>query len=161
MRDNLDRFRRFLRGMTALCDAGTDETEIRVEGGILLRELVASDDWLPQEAGQPHPACYQQYLLYCDVLERFSVVSFVWGPGQRTPVHDHTVWGLIGMLRGAEVARNNNVTQSEVARAEARLPSARDWLLHSLEEITEAVRARGHITMDERMRIRLARPPRR
>jgi predicted metal-dependent enzyme (double-stranded beta helix superfamily) len=30
------------------------------------------------------------------------VVSFVWGPGQHTPIHDHTVWGLIGMLRGAE-----------------------------------------------------------
>jgi predicted metal-dependent enzyme (double-stranded beta helix superfamily) len=32
-------------------------------------------------------------------------VSFVWGPGQRTPVHDHTVWGLIGMLRGAETGQ--------------------------------------------------------
>jgi predicted metal-dependent enzyme (double-stranded beta helix superfamily) len=29
-------------------------------------------------------------------------VSFVWGPGQKTPVHDHTVWGLVGQLRGAE-----------------------------------------------------------
>ena len=37
--------------------------------------------------------------------ERFSVVSFVWGPGQATPVHDHTVWGLIGMLRGAELSQ--------------------------------------------------------
>src|SRR4051812_34566968 len=59
--------------------------------------------------------------------------------------------------RGAQkTMRNNNVTQSEVARAEARLSSARDWLLHSLEDITEAVSARGHITLDERMRIRLA-----
>jgi indole-3-acetate monooxygenase len=59
--------------------------------------------------------------------------------------------------RGAQkTMRNNNMTQSEVARAEARLSSSRDWLLHSLEEITEAVRARGHITLDERMRIRLA-----
>ena len=24
------------------------------------------------------------------------------GPGQKTPVHDHTVWGVIGMLRGSE-----------------------------------------------------------
>jgi predicted metal-dependent enzyme (double-stranded beta helix superfamily) len=30
------------------------------------------------------------------------VVSFVWGPGAVTPVHDHTVWGLVGMLSGAE-----------------------------------------------------------
>jgi 3-mercaptopropionate dioxygenase len=106
MADNFDRFRRFLRNMTALCDAGPDETEIRVEGGTLLRDLVAADDWLPSEFCEPDPACYRQYLLYCDPLERFSVVSFVWGPGQRTPVHDHTVWGLIGMLRGSELARN-------------------------------------------------------
>ena len=48
------------------------------------------------------------------------------------------------------------MTQSEVARAEARLSSARDWLLHSLEEITEAAAERGHVTLDERMQIRLA-----
>jgi predicted metal-dependent enzyme (double-stranded beta helix superfamily) len=30
----------------------------------------------------------------------------VWGPGQATPIHDHTVWGLIGMLRGGEVAQD-------------------------------------------------------
>jgi predicted metal-dependent enzyme (double-stranded beta helix superfamily) len=35
-------------------------------------------------------------------MERFSVVSFVWLPGQRTPVHDHTVWGLVGVMRGEE-----------------------------------------------------------
>ena len=29
-------------------------------------------------------------------------MSFVWGPGHITPVHDHTVWGLVGVLRGAE-----------------------------------------------------------
>lgn len=26
----------------------------------------------------------------------------MWGPGQATPVHDYTAWGLIGMLRGSE-----------------------------------------------------------
>lgn len=70
-----------------------------------LARLVARDDWLPDELAQPHPQFYRQYLLHADALARFSVVSFVWGPGQQTPVHDHTVWGLIGMLRGAEVAQ--------------------------------------------------------
>src|SRR4051794_8765541 len=40
-----------------------------------------------------------------DPFERFSVVSFVWGPGQKTPIHDHSVWGLVGVMRGAERAR--------------------------------------------------------
>ena len=29
-------------------------------------------------------------------------MSFVWGPGQKTPVHNHTVWGMVGQLRGEE-----------------------------------------------------------
>jgi indole-3-acetate monooxygenase len=59
--------------------------------------------------------------------------------------------------RGARVTmRNNNVIQREVAQAEARLSSAYGYLIQGLEDITEAVRARGHITLDERMRIRLA-----
>ncbi|HEV8679675.1 MAG TPA: cysteine dioxygenase [Stellaceae bacterium] len=110
MAEGLDRLRRFLGDLTRLCDAG--EGEIRAHGAASLRALVAADDWLPPEFAEPDPAQYRQYLLYCDPLERFSVVSFVWGPGQKTPVHDHTVWGLIGMLRGAEISRNYAIDAS-------------------------------------------------
>jgi len=48
------------------------------------------------------PEHYMRYLLHVDSRQRFSVVSFVWGPGQRTPIHHHRVWWLMGMLRGAE-----------------------------------------------------------
>jgi len=59
--------------------------------------------------------------------------------------------------RGARVSmRNNNVIQAQTAQAEARLNAAERWLLGSLAEITEAVKRRGHITLDERMTIRLA-----
>jgi len=106
MAEALDRFRHFLCDLTKLCDAGAEEHDVIEHGGASLRTLVAEDDWLPPEFAEPDAKQYRQYLLYCDPLERFSVVSFVWGPGQRTPVHDHTVWGLIGMLRGSEIARN-------------------------------------------------------
>ncbi len=106
MADGSERFLCFLCDLTRLCDAGADEDAIVSQGGDSLRRLVAADDWLMPEFAQPDPASYRQYLLYCDPLERFSVVSFVWGPGQKTPVHDHTVWGLIGMLRGSEISRN-------------------------------------------------------
>src|SRR5690348_6709861 len=99
------RLRDFIQGMTALAEAGAGEARWLAEGGRLLAGLVAQDDWLPEGFARPGPS-YRQYLLHCDPLERFSVVSFVWGPGQRTPVHDHGVWGLIGMLGGAEVATN-------------------------------------------------------
>jgi 3-mercaptopropionate dioxygenase len=93
---------RFVDEVTALVDAGLDEARMREGVGAAMKRLVARDDWLPAEMARPHPQYYQQYLLYADPRDRFSVVSFVWGPGQKTPVHDHTVWGVIGMLRGAE-----------------------------------------------------------
>lgn len=99
------RLRDFVVGFSRLLDQDPDEARIRNEGGRLLAVLVARDDWLPEAFAQPHPQYYQQHLLYADARERFSVVSFVWGPGQATPVHDHTVWGLIGMLRGAETSQ--------------------------------------------------------
>jgi predicted metal-dependent enzyme (double-stranded beta helix superfamily) len=101
--ERLAPLRQFLSGMTQLV-ARPDLPECARldEGSILLQRLLAQDDWLDDQYAAPHPEYYRQYLLYCDPLERFSVVSFVWGPGQRTPIHNHTVWGLIGMLRGAE-----------------------------------------------------------
>ncbi|OSZ70920.1 cysteine dioxygenase [Sphingomonas sp. IBVSS1] len=70
-----------------------------------LARLVAQDDWLPPAYAQPHAEHYQQYLLHADPQGRFSIVSFVWGPGQQTPIHDHGVWGAVGVLRGAEQAQ--------------------------------------------------------
>ncbi len=68
-----------------------------------LQTLITTPDWLPEEFTRPHPQYYQQYLLHADPHERWSMVSFVWGPGQRTPIHDHRVWGLVGVLQGAEL----------------------------------------------------------
>lgn len=100
---NLARLRSFIRDMTRLAERhGDDEQRMLDEGEKLLRGLIAHDDWLPEEFARPSPQGYRQYLLHCDPMERFSVVSFVWLPGQRTPIHDHTVWGLVGVMRGEE-----------------------------------------------------------
>ncbi len=93
----------FVQGMSRLLQRNPTEPTILKEGAELLATLVQKDDWLPEMFTQAHPQHYQQYLLYADPLDRFSVVSFVWGPGQKTPVHDHMTWGLIGMLRGQEI----------------------------------------------------------
>jgi len=92
----------FVQGITRLLDTQPNEDTILIQGQKLLAQLVASDDWLPEQFALPHPQYYQQYLLYADPLDRLSIVSFVWGPGQKTPVHDHLTWGLVGGLRGRE-----------------------------------------------------------
>lgn len=102
---NLPRLRTFVSDIAALLDATAEEAKVLEAGKILLADLVAYDDWLPDAFAQPNPERYSQHLLHCDSRQRFSIVSFVWGPGQSTPVHDHTVWGLVGVLRGAEVSQ--------------------------------------------------------
>lgn len=101
----LHRLRDFVTAFAALLDKEPGEPRILSAGGALLAALVAHDDWLPEAYAQADAQHYRQYLLHADSAERFSVVSFVWGPGQQTPVHDHKVWGLIGVLRGAEIAQ--------------------------------------------------------
>jgi len=105
---------RFVEKMNDLLLLRPDEEQILDHASIFLGKLVEEDDWLPESCTIPHPEHYQQYLLYRDPEERFSVVSFVWGPGQKTPVHDHTVWGLIGMLRGGEIEQRFDIMDGKV-----------------------------------------------
>lgn len=103
-RPTVSRLYDLIEGFDDLLSERPVESAILARGGRLLADLVATDEWLPEAYATPSSDRYQQYLLYRDPRARFSVVSFVWGPGQATPVHDHRVWGLIGVLRGAELS---------------------------------------------------------
>lgn len=113
----ISRLREFVGQLSLLIEKNLPETELLAQGSALLADLVAHDDWLPEAFAQPHPTYYQQYLLAADPQQRFSVVSFVWGPGQQTPIHDHRVWGLVGVLRGREI--NEPFTRDAEGRLQA------------------------------------------
>ncbi len=105
---SLDRLRRFIGDMTSLVGGAwqdKDEAATIEVGAKLLAELVRHDDWLPESMARCPPHGYAQNLLWCDPFERFSVVSFVLAPSACTPVHDHQMWGLVGMLRGSETSQ--------------------------------------------------------
>lgn len=92
----------FVDGLEGLVDSGADEATIFRDGRTLLAGLIAHDDWLPAALTEPDPASYRIHLLHLDPAARFSVSAMVWGPGQGTPIHNHTVWGMVGVLRGRE-----------------------------------------------------------
>ncbi len=99
---NTQRFTQFLDTMDALVTRTSHEPTVLDAGEAALESLIAHDDWLPPEYAKPVAERYQSYALYIDPQARYSVISFVWAPGQGTPIHNHTVWGLVGVLRGAE-----------------------------------------------------------
>ena len=102
----IERLRDFVIVIGNLVAKASGEPEILREGARLLKDLIAVDDWLPACYAEASATGYQQYLLHADSREQFSVVSFVWGPGQKSPIHDHTVWGIVGVLRGAELEQS-------------------------------------------------------
>jgi predicted metal-dependent enzyme (double-stranded beta helix superfamily) len=118
------RLRDFVGAFSRALETATGEPAILRKGSRLLKDLVGIDDWLPSRFAESSQTGYQQYLLHADSQERFSVVSFVWGPGQKSPIHDHTVWGIVGVLRGAELEQRYTRTgdgRFEEAGAEGRL----------------------------------------
>lgn len=107
------RFQQFVHDLQqAVRQPGLAEPELLQRAGASMKNLLATDDWLPEAFTKPHPVYYQQYLLHADPQNRFSVVSFVWGPGQSTPIHDHLVWGVIGVLRGGEIVEDFDVSEN-------------------------------------------------
>lgn len=87
----LEKLRHFIQEVDALHRQFTDESPLLEAVAQRLARLVRQDDWLPDEYALPHPHHYQQYLLHADSGQRFSIVSFVWGPGQATPIRSPRV----------------------------------------------------------------------
>lgn len=137
--DSIRPLREFVTAMTTLVERQPTEATALREGRALLADLLAAPRWLPDLFAHSEPGAYRQFLLYCDPFERFSVVSFVWGVGATTPVHNHTVWGLIGVLDGAETCCEYEPTGEERVRIttgehqlaqgmiEAVSPTVGDW----------------------------------
>jgi len=67
-----------------------------------LPQLLADPDFLAPEYREPSPDSYRSHLLAVAPSRKFSVVSLVWLPGQRTPIHDHICWCVVGVLQGIE-----------------------------------------------------------
>jgi predicted metal-dependent enzyme (double-stranded beta helix superfamily) len=67
-----------------------------------LAELLERRDWLAPEDQRPGLDRYRQHLLHVSPSRRLSVVALVWRPGQRTPIHDHVSWCVVGVYRGVE-----------------------------------------------------------
>ena len=125
---SIDRLRRFIGDMTSLVGGAwqdKDEAATIEVGAKLLAELVRHDDWLPDSMARCPPHGYAQNLLWCDPFERFSVVSFVWAPSARTPVHDHQMWGRSACCAAL---RRRSVLRPIRRRVRWRWASLRRWL---------------------------------
>ena len=100
-----------LRGLveaTRQATATIDDVHARVQAmRPAFAELLAANDWLPDEYAQLDLKSGMgggigQYALYRAEDGSLCLFSLVIPPGVSTPVHDHLAWGVIGVYRGRQ-----------------------------------------------------------
>jgi predicted metal-dependent enzyme (double-stranded beta helix superfamily) len=101
-----------------------------------LQRLLTNEELIPAGYKNPLPNKYAQYLLYKPDSEAFSVIAFIWGPGQVAPVHDHLVWGLVGLYQGAIVEKRYR-REDHGESADPR---------YSIREVSEVTARKGDIS---------------
>jgi len=94
--------REFIRNLTDIVSSGVPNPEMVGRVKALVTSFLATPGWLPARCLATAPDSYARHLLHVDPAKRFSIVVMVWGPGQRTPIHDHGgMWCVEGVYRGA------------------------------------------------------------
>ncbi|MEZ4523679.1 MAG: cysteine dioxygenase family protein [Thermomicrobiales bacterium] len=83
-----------------------------VDGGAIVEEatphfeeLLSDMSWLDPKFQEPVEGGIANYMLAKGTDDSWTVVSTVWWPDYGTPVHDHMLWGLVGVWKGMELER--------------------------------------------------------
>jgi predicted metal-dependent enzyme (double-stranded beta helix superfamily) len=112
-----DAFRDFVESVESVIRTPREPKETVSAIEPILRRLVSERDWLTEQYRRPIPTKpYAQYLLHRPSDLAFSVVSFVWNPGQGSPIHDHCTWGVIGQYEGEEEETRFRIVDNRLER---------------------------------------------
>jgi predicted metal-dependent enzyme (double-stranded beta helix superfamily) len=88
--------------VSAAVAAGGGEQAVTASVAESLRAGLSEGIPLAEAVTRPDPQRYVMYPLHVAADKSFSIAAAVWGPGQQTPVHDHGVWGVVGIHSGTE-----------------------------------------------------------
>jgi 3-mercaptopropionate dioxygenase len=99
---NQEPFAHFIRSVEAMKEEGQAEASLVRGVQCALAELLEEHGWLRPEHTQGFSDRYRQHILHVDPDGVFSVVALVWLPGQKTPIHDHVSWCVVGVYTGEE-----------------------------------------------------------
>jgi predicted metal-dependent enzyme (double-stranded beta helix superfamily) len=91
-------FNDFVTDLELVTSVETDDQEKIRKIARKMKLLLSGEDFLTEIEKTPRPDHYARHLVHVDRKRRFIVVSLVWGPGQGTPIHDHSTWGVAGIV---------------------------------------------------------------
>ena len=94
--------RRLTRSLDAIVGATDDPDYQATSAAFALRAALQDPKLLAREHCEPFPDRFRPHLVHVHPGGKYSIVSFVWLPGQRTSIHDHRCWCVVGVWRGFE-----------------------------------------------------------
>ncbi|MET9248033.1 hypothetical protein [Nonomuraea sp. NPDC003709] len=98
----MNRLQTFIDDVALLVDSTGDEHEITARVGELMSALLAEGYRLPPELTRASAARHLTYPMYIAPDDSWSMASVVWDVGQRTNVHSHETWAVVGIYAGVE-----------------------------------------------------------
>lgn len=126
----------FSQDVDAIVRRYSSESEILLQLEPTLEKLIIKRGSLPAEAFAPRKDRFAMNLLHMPPDRAFSVIGGVWHSGQTTPIHDHLTWALIGVYDGEE--------REALFR---RTDDGSNPSLAKIEQVSERVNKRGHVTV--------------
>ncbi len=118
----------------------------------VVRPYLSKEGLLDDGQRASDPECYCQHVLHVEPGGSFSVVALVWLPGQRTPIHDHVSWCVVGVYEGEEREVQYDVvgqgaTRALVPRATVTNPVSSCCGLTPPGDIHQVSSAADHLTI--------------
>lgn len=91
----------FIKEVDTIVEQNFNENEIIEKVKEQMALLLKEDDILPNKLMQPNPN-YALYPIHIGDNGKYSIAVAIWDIGQKTPIHDHGTWGVIGVIQGTE-----------------------------------------------------------
>jgi predicted metal-dependent enzyme (double-stranded beta helix superfamily) len=145
--------RRFIWDIQSMVELAESEREILLIGRDLMARLITTDDWLPTVFAVANPVGGQQFQIYRDGLDRFSVVSTILWGGACMTISQPSVWEIAGVLHGAVNRQLLDASSTKSAQAgvsrllQARAVEARSSASGEVLELCNALDDRTSVVI--------------
>ena len=92
---------------------------------------------------------YRTNVIHVDPRGAYSVVALVWKPGQRTPIHSHRSWCVVGVHEGRELERSFRVADRGLVQVDEHVLEQGHvtWLLEGEQDIHDVANADAATTI--------------
>lgn len=98
-------------------ELGDTEATVDAIKAELCRMIRGGEIELPNAVLEPLPGRYARRMIHRDGERGYSIVAMTWGPGQATPIHDHSgMWCVEGVWGGSIDVQQYELMERDGAR---------------------------------------------